>query len=75
MSSILFRPTCEKCGTVIWDHIDCKTFSETVDRFSTRHYCIEPYQCRECGAIFDSVVMPTRLPFDNSRHNNFWEEV
>ena len=55
MAKILFRPICSKCGKQIHKTIDC------VEWFS-----IEPKFCPECNEVFESIEMPTALPFDNN---------
>lgn len=66
MATIQFMPVCTECKKVIFDYIDCNNEVLSMDnvRYPT-HYQITPYSCPNCGAIFEQIVMPTRLPFDN----------
>ena len=55
MAQILFRPICSKCG---------KQIRRTIDYIAG--FQIEPMFCPECNEIFESIEMPTALPFDNN---------
>ena len=70
-ATIEFLPICSNCGKVIYGVIDyehCATIEQ--ERIKYPEYQIAPYYCRNCGAIFTRITMPTSLPFDNIQKNN-----
>lgn len=69
MASIKFIPVCSSCGKIIVDKIDVA--KEEIHFNSDKHYAaynqyVHPSMCCNCGAHFDSIEIPTTLPFDNS---------
>ena len=70
IASIRFLPVCENCGTVLYGHtVELK---ERTDLTSHRYdflacsnfYQVNPPVCPKCGCYFDSITMPTKLPFE-----------
>jgi len=57
IASIMFMPVCTKCWKIIWQEIDAQ------ERMGSMHN-ISPYECPNCGALFDNITIPTKLPFD-----------
>ena len=71
MATIIFRPTCSKCGHVLvnqevdfdsekeelyWDN---KTLGKTLV------YNITPRFCVYCGEVFDNIVVPSSFPISD----------
>lgn len=67
MAEILFRPTCSKCNKVICGPVDCKRVENEVMGKTTRsiysHYQVTPILCPWCGEPFETIVIPTNLPY------------
>ena len=60
MSKIVYKPHCDKCGALIEQEIRFKkTVLELPNRiyhlYASEYYTFDPYQCKNCGAIFDSA--------------------
>ena len=68
MAEILFKPICSECGKEIKAEIDYKRTDLKVihmpDIIPNKE--ISPWCCPNCLSIFNRIVMPTKLPFDNS---------
>ena len=65
-ADIEFRPVCSKCGRMVDGIVDCsQTEPYRSGGYNVVDYLIEPGKCQHCGALFQSIRMPTRLPFDN----------
>lgn len=62
MAEILFRPVCSKCRRELNSIIDYHpvNFRGFDDGF------VEPGRCPHCDALFTSIEIPPRLPFDNT---------
>lgn len=56
LASIVFQPTCSACGMVLYGS-DIHVSGELLQR-------VEPSDCPYCGAHFDTVQMPTGLPYE-----------
>jgi len=71
MAEIRFMPVCTECKKIIFERIDCNNMVWQKD---TIRYCVNyqltPYSCPNCGAIFEQIEIPTRLPFDNRDMEN-----
>lgn len=69
---IAFLPVCSNCGSVIYDVIRYSQ-SEPVIKHGDNmvSYYIDPPICKECGAVFEKITLPTRLPFDNMRRLSY----
>lgn len=65
MADIFFKPICESCRREIKDVVDCKRI-EIQSELITKKYEILPNTCPYCGVVFDRIVIPTTLPYDNS---------
>ena len=55
LSDIQFMPVCTKCGSVLYEDIDC-IVEDTIPH-------INPRVCPTCGCPFTSITMPTKLPY------------
>ena len=67
MSKILFVPVCSKCERIIRSTVDYEVDGMNIDGSKSsfiRNGVIVPERCHFCGARFDSISMPTKLPFD-----------
>ena len=64
MADILFRPICSNCHCVIDETVDYIQY-EDLDHWDKEcpMYHIIPYRCNNCGSVFDSIEIPTKLPF------------
>lgn len=67
IASIMFVPVCTKCWKIIWQEIDVQQRVSNICgspgvMYAT--YDISPNKCPHCGALFDNVTIPTRLPFN-----------
>ena len=73
-AKILFLPVCSKCRQIIYDTIDYKTEVAGLIRVNIHNPDIKeirampaklifPHQCKNCGAVFENITMPTKLPF------------
>lgn len=63
---IEFRPVCSKCHTIIHEVVDCITDNSCL--FNERIAFVPPDQivpcrCSVCKTRFESIAIPTRLPF------------
>ena len=66
MADILFRPICSNCLCIIDETVDYREidFLSREDwMHGARTYEITPYRCKNCGCVFDSIEIPTKLPF------------
>ena len=60
VASIMFMPVCTKCLKIIWQEVDA---SQSID-FIGATYDISPNKCPHCGALFNSIEIPAKLPFN-----------
>ena len=71
IASIVFLPVCTKCLNIIWQTVNCEDYMDTVRgtpiTFVDKH-SIRPETCPHCGRFIDSVVIPTKLPFNGSEY-------
>jgi len=65
MASIKFEPTCSACKRLIYGKIDCETFPENVRGVVIPYSTIEPQTCPYCGAFFEDIIVPIKLPYYN----------
>lgn len=69
MASISFVPMCTNCKQIIWDVIDYKEAYRQPDVLGGARYFkdheISPERCPNCGKIFESIEVPTKIPYDN----------
>jgi hypothetical protein len=69
---IEFLPVCSKCRNVIYCSIECKPMHSmevdgTGDILAIHKYdSIIPARCPICGCYFESIIIPQKLPFDNT---------
>ena len=71
IASILFMPVCTKCLKIIWQRIEGSQRIGLVcgfPRLVGPTYDISPSQCPHCGAWFDNITIPTKLPFEATEH-------
>ena len=68
MAEIKFLPVCSNCGKIIYQKIDY----QHPDLF--RHE-FTPAHCPHCWAMIESIMMPTRLPFDVSCYDPAYQEL
>ena len=74
MASIIFMPVCTKCLKIIWQEIDGLQSVDVIrdsPRILGATYYISPYNCPHCGALFNSIIMPTKLPFNPYDFNDY----
>lgn len=64
MADILFRPICSNCKCIIEEPVDYVHWEDNYhwEAEYPMHQII-PYKCKNCGSIFDSIEIPTKLPF------------
>ena len=75
MADICFLPVCSECGEVLWD-VDVAAAPMIVKEVGDTGYKylgfpdpeyerdpVSPNMCKKCGAHFETIRMPTRLPF------------
>lgn len=76
-AAIKFMPICSKCQQIIWDEIDFKEDPDQVEgeaSFKIFMTCsIFPKTCPNCGRIFESIVIPKKLPFNNQKDEH-WKD-
>ena len=71
MSKIVYKPHCEQCGSLIEQNIQFKRITLQVGDStrwlynSTLDYEFNPFQCKICGAVFDSaeVQLPEEVEY------------
>lgn len=71
ITSIVFLPVCSKCLDLIWQTVDCEKRIGIVcgiPRTIGDEYGITPNKCPHCGRYINSVVIPTKLPFNGSEY-------
>jgi len=66
-ATIQFLPVCSNCGHIIYDIIDITKDQSSTEIYHMPHPRIEPGQCKRCGAIFEQIIIPNRLPFNNKK--------
>ena len=67
-ATIRFMPVCSNCKKILLEIINVDTFyNEIADKnvLYLRH-TITPPICPYCKTPFNSVTMPTKLPYDNT---------
>ena len=67
IASILFMPVCTKCLKIIWQEIDGRQSVGIIcgsPRLMGATYDISPDKCPHCGAWFNNITIPTKLPFN-----------
>ena len=70
MADIVFAPICSNCGLPIYVDItveDLNYIDQQASIYENKilhHRRISPYMCPNCGAYFEVVKMPTRLPYE-----------
>ena len=67
-ASIRFLPVCSACKKVLfWETIDVAKYVNEFEHDHSPWYAgqdvIEPEKCPYCGAFFNQIEMPTKLPF------------
>lgn len=67
---IEFRPVCSKCHSIIFERISCED-EDPIQIYGYRYPArlipesrISPVRCPVCKTRFESIVAPTRLPFE-----------
>lgn len=60
MSKIIYKPHCEKCGTLLDQKVQYTRHAFEVNNdiprvHDTTYYEFRPYRCKNCGATFDSA--------------------
>lgn len=64
---IEFRPVCSKCHSIIFERISYDDDGPDKDGYPVLWLSdsrISPVRCPVCKTRFDSIVAPTRLPFE-----------
>ena len=71
MATIKFIPLCSSCGNPIIDiiNISQEEIKTNTDKIKAFNESVHPSICSNCGAHFDSITIPTKLPFDNSNYS------
>ncbi len=67
IASIMFMPVCTKCLKIIRKRIDAWQSVDMVcgsPKIVNAAYDISPDECPYCGALFNNITMPTKLPFN-----------
>ena len=66
-ASILFRPVCSKCRGLLYRTIDFIEYPAQIENYKgailPTDFDIIPNKCPYCNASFESIEMPTKLPF------------
>ena len=73
IASIMFMPVCTECWNIIFQEIDVQQSSGIVrdsPRLIYPKYAISPDKCPHCGALFNNITIPTKLPFDSYDYYN-----
>ena len=71
IASIVFLPVCSKCLNIIWQEVDYEKrigIMGGVPRIIGDEYDITPNKCPHCGMFINSIVIPTKLPFNSSEY-------
>lgn len=71
ITSIVFLPVCSKCLNIIWQTVDCKARTGIEcgrPRIIGEEYDLTPDKCPHCGWFINSIVIPTKLPFNGSEY-------
>lgn len=68
MADIVFLPVCSNCGNILLNDIIDYREEENLTEFRREPVIIHqktimPSQCRYCNAGFETINMPTTLPF------------
>lgn len=61
MSSIVYKPHCSECGTVIDCCVSCEELCipSHGDKLLRHLYEIQPWSCPRCGVLFDAIEVPS----------------
>ena len=71
---IKFVPVCSKCGGRIYDTVACDEISQHLTPgIFCKKYQITPSICPHCKTQFQSIVIPTQLPFDGYEEISWFE--
>lgn len=81
IAQINFLPVCSECGHVLYGEtvsvdratVILQSTSMADEKITTvphrtvanREILISPWRCKYCGARFDAVIMPGKLPFES----------
>lgn len=71
ITSIAFLPVCSECLNIIWQTVDCEERTGIVCDIPCtidNEYDITPNNCPHCGRFINSIVIPTKLPFNSSEY-------
>lgn len=68
MAEINFLPVCSNCHRILYDReigVETDIINNEVKPLPMKipYSRITPYKCRYCGEYFETVTMPTKLPF------------
>ena len=67
ITSIMFLPVCTKCLKIIWQEVDMPKRVDIIGdspKLMGAIYDISPDKCPHCGALFNYITIPTKLPFN-----------
>ena len=73
MAEINFLPVCSNCNKVLrGETIDCEWHEDILNNPKTKPvikvagncYEITPYRCPFCDEYFETITIPTQLPFE-----------
>ena len=69
MAEIRFLPVCSNCNWIITEEVgieETTRLGNPVFNFYEHNFYerqIFPCKCKQCGAYFDSIIIPSTLPF------------
>ena len=68
MAEINFLPVCSNCHRVLYDReigVETDIINNEIEPLPMKipYSRITPWKCRYCGEPFETVTMPTKLPF------------
>lgn len=68
MAKIIFRPVCNACGGVLYCDVNVtenllEVPANNKEPCMSKSIEIEPTYCPHCGETFDTILLPTRLPY------------
>ena len=68
LATIQFMPVCSNCKKILLETINVDSFYEEVTDKNALYirYTITPPMCPYCKTHFNSITMPTKLPYDNT---------
>ena len=70
MAEIMFLPICTRCNKIVYACIDVEADVEHCQQYMFPRYKVCPNICPNCGEHFETIKIPTKLPFDNRRKTN-----